>query len=122
MAHTLVRLYDSFSKAEHARSALLGAGFTRESVQLSACEDEAGPVEGNFILDQKDTGKGPPSGPFDTEKRTDAYNNAQPVWRAGYMLTVDAEDEEALSRASGIMAQFGAIDIDARIAGATRRN
>jgi hypothetical protein len=116
---TLIRTYDSLSNAQDARSLLLASGFSSSCVQLAAIEDEAGPVEGNGILDEKDTGRGPRSGGimgslFGVEERTDAYNNAEPLWRSGILLTVDAADEEQCFRAVEIMDSCGAIDVDMR--------
>jgi len=59
MAHTLIRVYDNLLAAQNARTALLGSGFSPSCVQLDTRGDEAGPVDGNFILDYKDTPRGP---------------------------------------------------------------
>lgn len=73
-------------------------------------------MENNFILDEKDTGKGPRGSAmrrlFGSEDRTDAYGNAGPVWRSSYLLTVDTDDDEQLERASDIMERIGALDPD----------
>lgn len=116
---TLIRVYDSFSNAQNARSRLLESGFSPANVQLTATEDEAGPVEGNGILDDKDTGHGPRGGGiisslFGIEERTDAYNNSEPIWRSRILLTVDTEDDEQCARAGEIMDSCGAIDVDGR--------
>lgn len=121
MPNTVVRIYDNLAVAQHARDQLLDSGFAPDSVHLSSNQDEAGPVEGNFILDEKDTGHGPGSGLlhrlFGTEERTDAYNSARPVWRDSYLLTVDTDDDEQLERASDIMERTGAADVDSGGAG-----
>lgn len=118
MPTTVVRIYDKLSVAEQARDQLLSSGFSADCVHLSSNQDEAGPMENNFILDEKDTGKGPRSGPlrrlFGTEERTDAYGNAQPVWRSSYLLTVDTDDDAQLELASDIMERIGAIDREGR--------
>jgi hypothetical protein len=116
---TLIRVYDSLSNAQNARTRLLESGFPSASVQLAATEDEAGPVEGNGVVDDKDTGRGPRSGGvmrrlFGSEERTDAYNNSNPLWRSRILLTVDADDEQQCIRAGEIMDSCGAIDVDAR--------
>lgn len=116
MPNTLVRVYDNFASAQHARDQLLASGFPPDSVHLDSTLDEAGPVEGNGILDEKDTGKGPRSGPlhrfFNVEERTDAYNNSEPVWRGSYLMTVDAEDDAQSARAREIMDRMGARSVD----------
>jgi hypothetical protein len=116
MPNTLVRVYDNLAAAQHARDQLLASGFPPDNVHLDSTLDEAGPVEGNVILDAKDTGKGPRSGPlyklFNVEERTDAYNNTKPVWRSCYLMTVDAEDGAQSARASDIMDRAGARSVD----------
>lgn len=116
MPQTLVRIYDSLATAQHAREKLLESGFPPECVHLDSRLDEAGPVEGNAVLDAKDMGEGPRDGPlnklFGVEERTDAYNNSEPVWRGSVMLTVDAEDEVEGARASDIMDRTGARSVE----------
>lgn len=116
MPNTLVRIYDSLATAQHAREQLLASGIQPDSVHLESRIDEAGPVEGNGILDAKDTGKGPADGPlnrlFGIEERTDAYNNSEPVWRGSVILTVDTEDEAQSARATDIMDRMGARSVD----------
>lgn len=116
MPNTLVRIYDNFASAQQAREQLLASGFSLDRVHLDSRQDEAGPVDGNAVLDAKDMGKGPRSGPmykfFDVEERTDAYNNSTPVWRDHYLLTVDAEDDAQRVRACDIMDRTGARDVD----------
>ncbi|HYD96801.1 MAG TPA: hypothetical protein VEC01_15840 [Noviherbaspirillum sp.] len=116
MPNPLIRIYDSFDAAQHAREQLLASGFPPDNVHLDSKLDEAGPVEGNGILDAKDTGNGPSGGPVERmlgmEERTDAYNNSEPVWRGVFMLAVEAEDEAQRAKAGDIMDRFGARDID----------
>jgi hypothetical protein len=50
MANTIVRVYDSFFNAERVRNELLAAGFSSDDVRFDVKEDEAGPVDGNFIV------------------------------------------------------------------------
>lgn len=116
MPNTLVRIYDNLAAAENARKQLLASGIPPDNVHLDSRLDEAGPVEGNGILDAKDMGKGPAEGPYNellgVEERTDAYNNSEPVWRGTVMLTVDAEDEAQSARATDIMDRMGARNVD----------
>jgi hypothetical protein len=116
---TLIRVYDSLSDAQEAHIRLLESGFSASSVQLAATEDEAGPVEGNGVLDEKDTGRGPRgsgivSRLLGSEERTDAYNSSKPIWRGCILLTVDADDGAQCTRAGEIMDSCGAIDVDVR--------
>lgn len=120
MGQTLVRTFDHFDEAQLVRDALLSEGFSRDSVHLDSTIDEAGPVEGNAVVDTKDMGTGPGSkpGPFimSREERTDAYNNSEPQWRGAFVLTVDAHDERERSVASGIL-ERGAVN---RVSGSLR--
>ena len=45
-APALIRIFDHFSDAQQARSALLDAGFAAHAVQLDTVDDEAVPVQG----------------------------------------------------------------------------
>jgi len=116
MPNTLVRIYDTLAVAQQAREQLLASGFPPDSVHIDSRLDEAGPVEGNGLLDAKDMGNGPQDGPLNkllgVEERTDAYNNSEPVWRGTIMLTVEVEDDAEGSRASGIMDRTGARNMD----------
>ncbi|WP_119157053.1 hypothetical protein [Caldimonas tepidiphila] len=103
MSNELVRIYDRLADAEQAREGLLASGFPPASVHLTVTNDEAGPVEGNFLV-----GNG-----RDTRNRTeDLYdpNFAKVVQRSSCMLTVDVEDEGLRRRASEILDRYGSRD------------
>ncbi|MDB5762471.1 MAG: hypothetical protein JWQ21_1466 [Herminiimonas sp.] len=122
MANTLVRVYDRFSDAENARNALLSVGFPPSSVHLSSTEDEAGPVEGNFTVGNKDAGTaGGISGFFRSlrggDDQTYERDYSRTVQRASYLMTVDADDDDQAALACHIMNRFGAIDVGARTSG-----
>jgi hypothetical protein len=118
MAHTLVRVYDSFTAAQDARNALLGSGFSPSSIQLDSRVDEAGPVEGNFVLDYKDTTEGPRSefgqSLFDSAPHVEGNKYSDVHNRGNHVLTVDADDEAQIALADDITMRFGAIDINER--------
>lgn len=117
MNHTVIRVYDTLGAAQAAREELLRVGFAADSVQVSARQDEAGPVEGNFVEDQKDMGTGPGSGTLRPERHTDAYNDDTPIWRGDIVLTVEVGDDNERRRASDILDRSGAIDVDTRTSG-----
>ncbi|AKJ27517.1 hypothetical protein [Caldimonas brevitalea] len=124
MAHDLVRSYDDFSAAEAAREALLQSGFPAEAVHLTVRDDEAGPVEGNFVAGN---GKRGPTGwidalkGFGTDKDyTYEHNFADSVQRGVYLLTVDADDDQLRSLAGDILARSGAVDVNERLGRAAR--
>jgi len=108
MPHTVVRIFNDLAIAQHARDQLLNSGFTPDSVHLSANQDEAGPVEGNFILDKQDTGSDSGRRLIHRLFSSDApHTNSRPVWPDSYLLTVDIDSDEQLERASDIMERTG---------------
>lgn len=118
MSNTLIRIYDDLSVAQNAREQLLASGFPSSSVHLSSRDDEAGPVEGNFTVGNKDRDTSGATGLFrsllgghdDPTGSDDVYTRkfANVVQRGMYMLTVDASNENEAARASDIMNQYGA--------------
>lgn len=122
MANTLVRVYDSFYDAEQAREALLVSGFPPSCVHLDSTADEAGPVDGNFILEYKDMdhGKADDNSPLDSlfsrDDPNEGLGRSEVIWRGIVMLTVEADDDDQFTLASDIAKRFGAIDVDERIA------
>jgi hypothetical protein len=112
MPNTLIKVYDDFSAAESVRDQLLVSGFPSSSVHLSVREDEAGPVQGNFTVGNKNPNS---EGAFEMVRSM--FNGSDSPYerdfadveqRGIYMLTVDASDEDESARASEIMNQFGA--------------
>lgn len=128
MANTVVRVYDSFSNAQKAREALLGSGFLPSSVHLDSTADEAGPVDGNFILEYKDMDHGKANdnsvldSTFSRDDPNEGLGRSEVIWRGICMLTVDADDDEQFRLASDIMSKFGAIDVDERTSGARQEH
>ena len=114
-------IFEHLEDAEAAREALLAAGFSREQVQLTSRHDEAGPVEGNFLVGNVKE---------DTLERTEfsetlggegdntySHNLSRTVDRGLLMLTVDAVDDIQAGNASGILSSHGAADPDRLAAG-----
>jgi hypothetical protein len=118
MANTLVRVYDRFSDAENARNELLHAGFPASSVHLVSNEDEAGPVQGNFTVGNASASRNGNGGFFRSllggDDHTYQRDYADVVQRGSYLLTVDADNDDQLVRASDITKRFGAVDVDER--------
>lgn len=120
MANTLVRVYDNFSHADNVRKELLAAGFPSSSVHLESKEDEAGPVKDNFSVGNTDSGKGVVRGLVEllTGREDGSYqhNSFDAMQRGTCLLTVDANGDDQLARASEILNRSGAIDAGARSA------
>lgn len=108
MKNTVIRLYDKFENADHARNALIGAGFAADDVDLAANEDEAGAMESNFYI-----GNG--------NSKDESYdgNYADAKFYSAYMLTVSVADDAGQARAAEIMDSFHATNVEQRTAGAT---
>lgn len=119
MTNTIIRVFSTFSDAQHARDALLASGFIDSCVHLSSQKDEAGPPEGNFVLDEKDTGTNY-NGSFlnrvlDRKPRTDALRVPPHAKERGtFLLIVDTDDDDQKTRACDIVNCFNAIDVDKR--------
>lgn len=123
MPNPLVRVYRNLAAAEQARTQLLASGFLADHVHLSARDDEAGPVEGNFIVgngigdERHRRGIG---ASLDSSSRfnNDIYEQDYQSQASGgnYVLLVDAEAEPDRQRACDIMDRLGAVDIEQRSA------
>jgi hypothetical protein len=128
MAITLVRVYDNYPAAEMARVELLRSGFSRDLVHLSAKEDEAGPVQGNFAVDDKDHSPGGGrkffGGLFGRRNALNIRARQQaaekPVQRGNFLLTVDTSNHAQYAHAADIMKRFGAIDVEQRTGGRSK--
>jgi len=124
MANTLVRVFDRLADAEQAREQLLRNGFPDSSINMTSTWDEAGPVQGNFVVDRKeDTNpdspsfldrlhEGDPDAGTDISRRPDTSAPQRMVQRGTIVMTVDAGSEELQSRASSILGDAGATDVD----------
>ena len=114
MPTTLVRTFSDFDKAQAARVALLAAGLPTGKVQLTSIEDEAGPVEGNFVIGSgKPSRDRPPQGartgpdvPYDP-------NFSRTISRGTHLITVETADEEQHRRALAALEPFGGLDVNA---------
>ena len=112
----LARIFASLPNAEEAREALLAAGFDASRLHLSARHDEAGPVEGNFLIGngkddaQRRAGFTPATG--GESHNPYQHNFATPIESGVFMLTVDAEDHAQSEKAAEIMGRRGAVDVD----------
>lgn len=114
MAEKLLKIYDRLSKAEAARQALLASGFPSEKLHLSSTIDEAGPVEGNFILEYKDALRSNDKSFLDSLFQRDDANEGlgyeEIAWRGSCLLTIETEGAEQLRRAQEITGHFGGTD------------
>jgi hypothetical protein len=114
MAASLLRTYETFDTAAAARAALLAAGFDAASVRFTIMEDEAGPVEGNFLIGNGQTVHGGrPKGVLGGPEVPYEPNFAKPVSRGTHLLAIDIAGEAQRLRALSVLEPFGGLDVDA---------
>jgi hypothetical protein len=114
MPTPLLRTYETFDAAVAAREALLAAGFDAQAVRFRVMEDEAGPVEGNFLIGNGRTAHdGPPTGVRAGPEVPYGPNFARPVSRGAHLLAIETADEDQRRRALDTLAPFGGLDVDA---------
>jgi hypothetical protein len=115
MANEIVKVFDRYEDAEQARSALLAAGFAPGQVRLQCNEDEAGPVEGNFLVGngRRPGRAGGVSSAADHRDLPYELNYDHPELRGLHLLLLDAPSDEQRARAEEILGGFGARDIAA---------
>ena len=112
--HMVLRTYSLFTDAQEARNALLAAGFAPEAISLTAKEDEAGPVAGNFMIDREQHS--------DSQRRTpdrqrgydpNEVPDTRPAdWGSSYLLMIDAQDKDQSGVATEIAERFGGLDVE----------
>lgn len=124
MANTVIAVYEDFSHAQSALNELLRCGFERSDVRLSPSSQDRTAREvalnSNDLGSEESTGGWSIGNFFRTLFGNDEQNHPhanlykEAIRRGGYLLTVDADDEEAHERASEIMDRYQPVDIDAR--------
>jgi hypothetical protein len=116
MANEIVKVFDRYEDAEQARSALLAAGFASDQVRLQCNEDEAGPVEGNFLVGNGRRGGragGVSSRSAEHGDLPYELNYDHPELRGLNLLLLDVPSDEQRRRAEEILGGFRARDIAA---------
>jgi len=115
MANEIVKVFDRYEDAEQARSALLAAGFAPGQVRLQCNEDEAGPVEGNFLVGngRRPGRAGGVSSAADHGDLPYELNYDHPELRVLHLLLLDVPSDEQRARAEELLGGFGARDIAA---------
>jgi hypothetical protein len=122
MSNEIVKVFDRYEDADHARSALLAYGLAAAQVRLQCNEDEAGPVEGNFLIGN---GRGPGRTGGVSRKRAEhgdlpyEANFSHPELRGLHVLLVDVPLDDQRRAAEEILEGFGARSVAApgRVAG-----
>ena len=119
MSQPLLRSFTRFEDASAAREALIASGLPSECVELRVIDDEAGPVEGNFVAGngRREEGDGPSRGIVAGGEIPYERNFAATVSRGAHLLIVTAADETRRIEARDILDRFAAVDPTAPNAG-----
>ena len=109
----LLRSFDSFEHAEAARTALVEAGVAFDAVRVEVLQDEAGPVEGNFLVGNgrptagaasRIAPGGGPDAPYE-------HNLAKVITRGVYLLVVDTVDPARRASMEALLANSPGLDV-----------
>jgi hypothetical protein len=104
-----VRSFSTLEEASAAQDALAAAGIPRELASLSVRTDEAGPVEGNFLIGNGETTHGGPPDAVRTGLEVPYDENfREPAYRGAYLLTLQLGPTQR-SVAEGVLARFDAV-------------
>ncbi len=118
MTPGLLRTFDDFDTATQARDALLAAGLQASQLNLQATGDEAGPVEGNFLVGNgRDAGDETPPEPLPSGADPIYHRNFhRTVNRGTCRLVVEVRDASQRDTANQVLDRFGGVDVDAKTA------
>ncbi|MBW8896720.1 MAG: hypothetical protein JF619_01050 [Massilia sp.] len=105
MQNAIVRVFDQIDQANAARDALLKEGFDGEAIALHAWSDEAGAMEGNFLV-------GDYTGRSEAEDPVYGRNFSPDRQRSPVRMTVEAGNPAMADFAAGLLERFGARDPD----------
>jgi len=109
MAEPVVKVFGQYETADEVRSQLLAAGFDRDQVQLNANNDEAGAVQGNFVVGNTDSERDHSGGPVDRTAGLDDHlydrDFKEVVYRGNYLLIVIPGNEAQAREAKRILDQ-----------------
>ncbi|MDB5966086.1 MAG: hypothetical protein JWQ72_2586 [Polaromonas sp.] len=104
MSGHVLRIFDRLEAAENARRALLGAGLPGRCMTLAARADEAGALEGNFLVGNPKRG--------DAANGNHEDNFCHVVQGGIYLLTLTSDDNATCSLAASVMDGHGGRRVD----------
>lgn len=116
MASTLAGVFDDFDDAERARERLASAGFRREAIQFTPERSAWG--TGDATYGGRAEKQGGLRGFFALLFGTDEESHehySEAVRRGSVVVTVTLEDDSQIERATEILEDCGAIDVDERL-------
>jgi hypothetical protein len=114
MAATVIRTFDDLQSAMRACEQLAAAGVPRERVTMQTLDDEAGPVEGNFVAGsgRADPSASPSRGLVIGERLEYEDNFANAVNRSTHVVVVTVSGEAERIRVSTMLDSLGGSDPD----------
>jgi len=124
MAHTplpepLLRSFGTLDEMMAARQALLAAGLPADRIETRVIQDEAGPVEGNFLVGNgRTTHGGPPGAVLAGPEVPYEENFSRTVTRGGHLLLVHAVGAAQRDQAQQVLASHPGVDPAAAAAAA----
>lgn len=109
MSDAVIKVFGRYDAADRARSQLLAAGFSKEQVQLSSNDDEAGAVQGNFVTGNADSERDRSGGYLDPMAGPDDHvyerDFKEVIQRGNYILMVEPSNEAQATEAKRIVDQ-----------------
>lgn len=121
MGTTIIGVYDTYQHGYSAKNELLASGFSRRQVQLSP-DQEPSAAAGTSSPVTDDSSVSAGIGIFFRslfgvgDKSTHSNVYAEAVRRGGYVLTVEADNDEQRVSAEEIMNRYSPVDIEERSA------
>ncbi|HVE54506.1 MAG TPA: hypothetical protein VNB23_14095 [Ramlibacter sp.] len=112
-ATTTLRSFSSLDDASGALQALADSGVPKGSMELVVLQDEAGPVEGNFLIGNGATTHGDEPAAVRTGNEVPYDENFRaPTHRGGFLLVLSGLDEAQLAAADPLFARFGGVQVE----------
>jgi hypothetical protein len=107
----LLRTFGTLDEATAARNALAEAGLPPDTLEVRVIEDEAGPVEGNFLIGNGRSLEGRPStGVLAGGEVPYGPNFSHTVARGGHLLMVKVRDQAQRELAHRVLQRLQAVD------------
>jgi hypothetical protein len=107
----LLRTFGTLDEATAARNALAEAGLAPDSLEVRVIEDEAGPVEGNFLIGNgRSMEGGASSGVLAGGEVPYGANFSKTVTRGGHLLIVTAREPAQRELAHRVLQSLQGVD------------
>jgi len=111
LGKTLVAVFDERSQAEQALDALTRGGFSSSNARIAARQD---PAARSTVQPQRDESLGEKIAEFFGFGSHHESTYSEAVRRGGYVLTVEAANEDEAERAADLLERYHPVDIDER--------